>query len=297
MIEERHLIVFEDHRSKLMGLAYRFLGTVSDAEDVIQDVYIKWSQADHTTIENPEAWLTKVCTRRCLDTVKSVEKRRVDYVGAWLPEPIQTDSRASSDPVGQMELAESLTTAFLLALERLTPKERAAFLLRTVFDSSYEELAEILNVEQSACRKLVSRAKNNIVIDRVRTTVPVKRASTFLESFQHAIVNGDLSRLKSMLADDVVIRADGGGKVPAILRDIVGREAATHFLVKGIRRFWRDCTWTPARINDNPGLIIQEGKSLHAVVSFDVVENAVIEGIYIVRNPEKIKFINARTVN
>lgn len=164
-----NITIFENIRPKLLGISYRLLNTLSDAQDVVQDVYIKWSNIDASTIEYPEAWLKKACTRRSLDILKSVEKNRVNYIGPWLPEPIQNQLLTIDSEIEHHQLAESLTTAFLLVLERLTAKERAAYLLYDIFNTPYEEVAQVLNISEPACRKLVSPAKKMSAINREKT--------------------------------------------------------------------------------------------------------------------------------
>ncbi|MEN4194546.1 sigma-70 family RNA polymerase sigma factor [Serratia marcescens] len=159
MKNDKYAALFESRRSFLIGLAYRILGSLADAEDAVQDTYIKWLHADRHSILNPAAWLTTVCTRRCLDLLRAAQQARVDYVGIWLPEPIQT--AAAKTPEQTLELSSSLSTAFMLLLERLTPRERAAYLLHDIFDLPYADLATTLGGEETACRKLVSRARKS----------------------------------------------------------------------------------------------------------------------------------------
>ena len=289
-------VIFEKHRPVLMGIAYRFLGSVSDAEDIVQDVYLKWSSVERADIDQPEAWLKKVCTRKCLDVTKSIERTRVNYIGTWLPEPLLMDEASVPDAFEQLVLSESLTTAFLLALERLSPKERAAYLLHTVFDSPYSYVSRVLHIEESACRKLVSRAKKNIESDRVRSPVSPDQANVFLSSFEQAVVEGDQSRLETLLVKDVVLRADGGGKVPALMKDVVGIDAVVRFLSTKLRRYWESCVWLKTRINGNPGLIIKENKKVHAVVSFEFNQSGEVRDIFIVRNPDKINVLNVSPI-
>jgi RNA polymerase sigma-70 factor (ECF subfamily) len=286
-----NITVFENNRAKLMGIAYRFLSTISDAEDVVQDVYLKWSNADKTTINNAEAWLKKVCTRNCLDILKSVEKKRINYIGTWLPEPIENQQKTPNDESYDDKLAESLTTAFLLVLERLTAKERAAYLLYEIFDTPYTEIANTLKVTEAACRKLVSRAKNNISNQRRKNKLPYQHAANLLNAFQHAVIAEDITQLQSLLTNDVIIKADGGGKVPALLQDIIGNKAVIPFLANELSQFWFAFNWQASLINGNPGFIIKDNNSIHAIVSFEFSNNGSnkITAIFIVRNPSKIK--------
>ena len=188
---------FEAARPRLLGLAYRILGSRADAEDAVQDTYIKWLDSDHAAIENPAAWLTTVCTRRCLDLSRAAHRTRIDYVGAWLPEPIQTAINPEAER--DIERAESLTTAFLLMLERLSPKERVAYLLREVFDTDYPEIAETLALQETACRKLVSRAKTRLGQSERRHAPPRQRQEMLLNAFQHAVTTGSATALTALM--------------------------------------------------------------------------------------------------
>ena len=173
MLSRTDARIFEEARPKLLGLAYRILGSLADAEDAVQDTFLKWAEADRDAIESPLSWLTTICTRRCLDLLRAANRSRVNYVGAWLPEPIQKPIQ--DDAETNLDLATSLKTAFLLMLERLTPKERAAYLLHDIFEMPYAEIAETLDIREGACRKLVSRAKANIDQAKTRFTTPVER--------------------------------------------------------------------------------------------------------------------------
>jgi RNA polymerase sigma factor (sigma-70 family) len=211
MTETTGVSLFEQCRAMLMGLAYRMLGSWADAEDAVQDTFVKWQNADQAAIDNPAGWLTTICTRRCIDLLRSAHRTRVEYVGTWLPEPIQTpivDLADTSDG-----LAPSLATAFLLMLERLTPKERAAYLLYEIFEVSYADIAHILAIQESACRKLVSRARQNIEHAKVRHVTPVERQEQLLAAFQAAVTSGNVGPLATMLSDEIELCADGGGKV------------------------------------------------------------------------------------
>lgn len=289
--------IFEQSRPKLMGIAYRFIGTVSDAEDIVQDVYLKWSQVQHREIDNAEAWLKKVCTRQCLDKVKSVEHKRLDYIGTWLPEPLLTDVQSQDDLSGQLELADSLTTAFLLTLERLSAKERAAFLLHHVFDSPYSYVADVLQMEEANCRKLVSRAKQNIGKQRQKNTLSDLHSTNLLKAFKHAITEGDHSKLTTLLANDVKLCADGGGKVAAILDDICGIADVAKFITADLNKFWHNFDLIEVEINGAQGFIVSNKGNTHAVVSFELNSTHQISGIFIVRNPDKVKFLKSSPIN
>lgn len=278
--------LFESRRRPLFWLAYRMLGTHADAEDAVQETFVKWLRADRSAIAAPAAWLTGVCTNLCIDMLRAAYRSRVDYVGAWLPEPIHTP--AEGTPETEAELASSLSTAFLLLLERLTPRERAAYLLREIFDTPYPDIAETLGMSESACRKLVSRAGSAVGRDESRHVLPIERQETLLSAFQSAIQNADASVLAALLADDVRLSADGGGRATAVRRELAGKQEVLRFIEQGLFRFWRDCEWTRARINGGSGAILREADRTTASVSFAFDENGMLAHIYIMRNPEKL---------
>lgn len=273
-------------RPQLLGLAYRILGSLADAEDAVQDTFLRWDKADRLEIENPAAWLTTVCTRRSLDLLRAAHRSRVSYVGAWLPEPIHTsiESYAERD----LERASSLTTAFLLVLQRLTPKERAAYLLHDIFDTSYGEIAETLEIEQSACRKLVSRARAHVAEAKVRHRTSVERQDQLLAAFQTAVTSGATAKLAALLSDDVRLSADGGGKVPAARKVLHGKEKVLGFLAKGLHRFWADYRWRVAAINGGRAMTLDQAGATVAVVTFAYNEDGKVTDVFIVRNPDKL---------
>ncbi len=278
--------LFEEIRPNLLGLAYRILGSMADAEDMVQDTFIKWDKAEQQAIEIPKAWLTTVCTRCCLDQLRSVSRTRVDYIGTWLPEPIHTSN--DSELIASIELGQSLTTAFLLMLERLTPKERAAYLLYEIFDTSYAEVAHTLQIKEISCRKLVSRAKSNIDQTKIRNTTSVQKQEEFLNAFQLAVTSGEISELTSLLAGDIKLNADGGGKVSAILKPIEGRESVIAFIVKSLKIYWANCQWKKVGINNSLGFSLKEENNITAILSFSYDKQDQVDGIFIMRNPEKI---------
>lgn len=277
---------FETIRAKLTGLAYRILGSAADAEDAVQDTYLKWAQADRGRIQNPAAWLTTACTRRCIDMLRSAYRKRVDYVGAWLPEPVYTPMENPVEDAA--ELDETLSTAFLLMLERLTPRERAAYLLREIFDASYTEIAETLDVQESACRKLVSRAKANIGRPVIRHSTPLDRQDRLLAAFRDAIREGETTALSALLSDDVRLSADGGGKVPSVLEVLEGREAVSEFLYRKLPLYWQAFDWQAADINGSRGFILTHDGTIQATVTFGFEATGKVVDIFIVRNPDKL---------
>ncbi len=278
--------VFEEARPRLLGLAYRILGSRADAEDAVQDTFLKWEHAERDTIESPASWFTTVCTRRCLDLLRSGERSRVDYVGAWLPEPIQTAIEVPQET--GVELASSLTTAFMLMLERLTPRERAAYLLHDIFDVSYPEIAETLDVREDACRKLVSRAKAHIDSTKVRHVTPVEQQDRLLAAFRNAVSTGSAAELAALLSDDIRLTADGGGKVPAVKRSLDGKQEVTDFIAHQLHDFWADLEWSVVDMNGNRGLVLTRDSVTSSVVTFAYDETGAATGIFIMRNPDKL---------
>ena len=287
MLSAEEIKSFEDMRPKLIGLAYRMLGSLSDAEDAVQDTFLKWSSVERGTIKNPSGWLVTSCTHRCIDMLRSAQRSRVDYIGAWLPEPTQTTSDGDQAE-SRLDLSASLSTAFLLMLERLTEKERAAYLLHDVFDLSYGEIAQILNMKEPACRKLVSRAKSHIGQDNVRATAPVAHQESLLEAFQIAISTGETKPLANLLADDVKLSADGGGKAPAILDVLRGKKAVLDFVSTRLKTYWQELDREKCELNGALGFVIGERSTVHATVSFSFDDEGQADGIYIMRNPEKL---------
>ena len=285
MLDENNFQSFEDARPGLLGLAYRILGTMADAEDAVQDTFVKWMVADRQSIDNAVAWLTTACTRRCLDLLRSAHRSRVSYVGAWLPEPIQTPV---DDESARLELASSITTGFLLMLERLTPKERAAYLLREIFDATYPEIAETLDMQEAACRKLVSRAKRNIDRSKVRQVTPLEQQDRLLSAFRDAVTTGSTMQLASLLSDDARLCVDGGGKVPALLDILRGKADITAWLSERTHRYWAGHRWMQVDINGARGFFLEQEGAVVATASFSYDETGLANGIYIMRNPDKL---------
>ena len=242
--------------------------------------------AERDTIESPASWFTTVCTHRCLDLLRSGERSRVDYVGAWLPEPIQTAIEVPQET--GVELASSLTTAFMLMLERLTPRERAAYLLHDIFDVSYPEIAETLDVREDACRKLVSRAKAHIDSTKVRHVTPVEQQDRLLAAFRNAVSTGSAAELAALLSDDIRLTADGGGKVPAVKRSLDGKQEVTDFIAQQLHDFWADLEWSVVDMNGNRGLVLTRDGITSSVVTFAYDETGAATGVFIMRNPDKL---------
>jgi RNA polymerase sigma-70 factor (ECF subfamily) len=288
-------VSFEPHRRRLLGLAYRMLGSVAEAEDAVQDAYLRWHAADRAVVTDPRAFLTTTTTRICLDMLKSARARRERYVGPWLPEPVlDTDALA---PDAQTELAEDLSIALLLALDRLSALERAAFLLHDVFDCSFSEVAGALERSEATCRQLASRARAHVREARPRgMSTRRDRAESsshqqLVSAFVAAARSGDVQTLMSLLAEDVRLTTDGGGKVPSALNVIEGADRAARFAVGAVSKGLPEGTIVRmTSINGLPGLIAYKPDGSVQSVAFDIAEGR-IRAIYAVSNPEKLSHL------
>ncbi|WP_113538898.1 RNA polymerase sigma factor SigJ [Ensifer sp. SSB1] len=288
MNDRQHMQIFEEARPRLLGLAYRILGSRADAEDAVQDTFLKWQEVDRASIDTPAAWLTTACTRRCLDLLKAAHRKRVDYVGAWLPEPIHTAAEDNAEE--KLALTSSLTTAFLLMLERLTPKERAAYLLHEIFGQPYDEVAETLDMQETAARKLVSRAKTNIGLEKARHQTPRERQDALLSAFHQAIHGGSVAGLSALLSADVKLTADGGGKVATVLGVLAGKETVLAFIIDRLTEYWAHYVWEIGDINGGRGIVLRdEAKNeIAATVAFGYDGDGNVNDIFIMRNPDKL---------
>ena len=275
------LKVFEEARPRLLGLAYRILGSRADAEDAVQDCFLKWRDTDRAQIKTPLAWLTSVCTRRCLDLLRVADRARVSYVGPWLPEPIHP----ATPPAVDDKLATSLTTAFLLLLERLTPKERAAYLLHEIFDQPYVEIAAMLEMDEAACRKLVSRARQNIDHDKVRHVTPKETQDNLLRAFQAAVMSGSTSQLAALLSSDIRLTTDTGGKTVAATR-ILERDDVFNALSRA-HVWWDGCQWEITDMNGGRSAILKDNGRPTLTISLSCNEAGPVSDIFITLNPVK----------
>src|SRR5262245_10250625 len=271
-------VSFEPYRRRLLGLAYRMLGSVSEAEDAVQDAYVRWHAADRDAVSNTRAFLIGITTRICLDVLKSARARREAYVGQWLPEPVL--DTAALAPDAQTELAEDLSIALLLALDRLSALERAAFLLHDVFDCSFGEVASALDRSEAACRQLASRARTHVREARPQGTATVRDRSEssnhqqLVSAFVNAAKSGDLQTLMGLLAEDVRMTTDGGGKVPSALNVIEGAERTARFVVGAVRRGLPEGSIIRvAEINGLPGLIVYRPDGSVQSVAFEIVDS------------------------
>lgn len=280
--------IFEENRRVLESLAYRMLGTLADARDIVQDTYLKWREADHREIRDARAWLVTVCSRLALNSLRSARARRETYVGTWLPEPLLE----GQDPpaADSWEIDDTVSVALMLALERLSPSERAAFLLHEVFGHGFDEIAVILGKSSAACRQLASRARAHVQAEKPRFDPSAAEHQRLLEAFLRAARAGELAPLKTMLAASVEMHSDGGGKADAALWVLRGPETVATFLV-GV---WRKMAAAgiaiqivPRWFNGAPGLLVHENGTLATALSVSIADGT-IQRIYAHRNPEKL---------
>ena len=272
---------FALHRSLLFTVAYEMLGSASDAEDVVQETWLRWANVDHADVRDPRAYLVRIATRQALNRLRSMARRREDYVGEWLPEPLLTGPDVAAD----VELAESVSMAMLTVLETLGPTERAVFVLREVFDIPYEEIAEAVGKSSAAVRQIAHRARDHIAARRPRIPVSTTEQQEAVDRFLAAIRHGDLQGLLDVLAPDVVVVADGGGLVAAARRPIEGAERVAGALIRGLRSV--DFEATAVWLNGSPGVRLDIGGEIDTAVSL-AVENGRITRIYAIRNPHKL---------
>jgi RNA polymerase sigma-70 factor (ECF subfamily) len=276
---------FARHRSLLFTVAYEMLGSVSDAEDVVQETWLRWVNVEHAEVRDPRAYLVRIVTRQALNRLRSVARRREEYVGEWLPEPMLTGPDVAAD----VELAESVSIAMLTVLETLNPAERAVFVLREVFDTPYEEIAEAVGKSPAAVRQIAHRARDHVAARRPRMPVSTTEQQEAVDRFLAAVRDGDLQGLLDVLAPDVVVVSDGGGLVAAALRPIEGAERVANFLVNVARPegFEVKAVW----LNGAPGGRIDIGGEINTAVSL-AVENGRIVRIYAIRNPHKLAWLD-----
>ena len=278
--------IFEATRPRLFGLAYRMLGSVSDAQDAVQDTCLKWVTYEGPTIATPAAWLSRVCTNGCLDRLKAAHRTRVDYVGPWIPDQIQTDHVPG--PETQAEIASSLTTAFLLLLERLTPKERAAYLLHDIFGMPFDEVATALQLQPANCRKLAARARDCVMQGQVRHVPDERRQLVLLAAFRSALETGNTDALAIALRADANLRADSGGKAVAVREIIAGASQICQFVTEILSPAWQGMRIATRTINGMPGLLIQNDTKLHAAISFAYDTAGQASEVFILRHPDKL---------
>lgn len=274
---------FEPLRPVLVRVAYRMLGSVADAEDIVQEAFMRWAGTDRASVREPEAFLRRVVTRLCLDQLKSARRRRETYPGPWLPEPVIDTTGDETDDI---------TLPLLLALDRLSPLERASFLLHDVFGVGFEEIAATLEREPAACRKAASRARVRVRAARPRHPLPRERGLAIARAFFTASRQGDLEALRGLLAADVTAWADGGGKAPASLEPVAGFEAviALHAKLAGLFAQERSRLVRYAGINGLPGFVTIEPGGVLQTTALVIIDDR-IEAIYVVRNPDKLRHV------
>lgn len=271
---------FEPHRAALIGLAYRILGDLAAAEDAVQETYLRWHKTDRAAVLDPRAWLLTACARLCIDELRSARARRERYVGFWLPEPLIAPA-VPDDPV---ERDESLSIAYILLLERLKPVDRAAYVLREVFDLGYDEIASMLGKTPVACRQIVSRASRQLAGAVEATTQP---NCSLANAFASALRAGDMAALLKVLAVDAVLLADGGGRVLAALNPILGADRIARFLLGLCRKTYMTARLEPVEVNGGPGFVVRVGRRVSALYGFAAREGC-IAAVYMVRNPDKL---------
>jgi RNA polymerase sigma-70 factor (ECF subfamily) len=262
------------------------LGSAAEAEDILQEAFVRFAESD-AQIASARAFLTTIVVRLCLDHLKSARARREAYVGPWLPEPLVSQQEPAPGPDARTELAESLSLAFLVLLERLTPLERAAFLLREVFDQPFEEVASVLGTSEVACRQLVSRARAHIEESRPRFKATDAKKQELLMAFLTACATTDATALERLLAADVVARSDGGGKVHAALKPIFGRDRVSRFIFGVLKKAPPDGYAEMAWVNGEPGLVLRTAERIVTVVTLSMIDDR-ISDIWIVVNPDKL---------
>ena len=276
--------VFEALRGRLFGLAYRMLGSRADAEDIVQEAYVRWHEMANRNVDNPEAWLVTATTRLAIDRLRRLKTEREAYVGQWLPEPIVV----TEAPDRNLDLAADLSIAFLTMLERLAPEERAAFLLHDVFDVGYSQIASVLDRTEAACRQVVHRARERVRGDRRRFDVPESTKASLLQKFMRATEARDEQALLALFSPDATWTADGGGKTGAAPLPIAGADRIAKLVIGLREKFWAaDRTMEVATVNGETGLVIRDGDRLTATLSI-ATDGECILAVYAVVNPDKL---------
>jgi RNA polymerase sigma-70 factor (ECF subfamily) len=282
---ETSVTAFEALRGRLFGLAYRMLGSRADAEDIVQEAYVRWHEVKPGTVDNPEAWLVTTTSRLAIDRLRRLKTEREAYAGQWLPEPIVTHP---PPPDRNLDLAADLSIAFLTLLERLAPEERAAFLLRDVFDVGYGDIASVLEKSEAACRQVVHRARERVRGDRKRFDVPESAKAEILQKFLAAMEARDERALLTLFAPDATWTADGGGKTNAAALPIVGADRIAKLVINLREKFWAEDRHVDiAAINGETGLRIRDGNRLTATISI-ATDGTHIQAVYAVVNPDKL---------
>jgi RNA polymerase sigma-70 factor (ECF subfamily) len=274
---------FEAHRPLLFSIAYRMLGSASEAEDVVQDAWLRARQDEHADVRSARAYLTTIVTRLCIDHLRSAERTRMEYPGPWLPEPLAEPNQESA------ELASSLTTAFLVLLEQLAPIERAVFLLREVFDFDYDEIARSVGKSEANTRQILARARRRLREARPRFTASRSESEEVVRRFRMACISGNVDELMAVLHADATLISDGGGKAVAATRPVLGADRIAKFVLGYARKVhWDDADFRLVTVNGAPGLLMRHALAGDGTYSFDIVDGR-IRTIYVVRNPDKLR--------
>ncbi|WAX80657.1 RNA polymerase sigma-70 factor [Streptomyces sp. KMM 9044] len=283
--------VFVDHRNLLFTVAYEMLGSAADAEDMLQETWLRWAGVELGTVRDRRAYLVRITTRQALNRLRTLGRRKESYVGSWLPEPLLTTPDVAED----VELADSVSTAMMLVLETLTPTERAVFVLREVFALEYDEIAEAVDRKPATVRQIAHRARAHVAARRPREHVSSTDSRKALDAFRRAVETGDLQNLLDILAPDVVLLGDGGGVRQAVLRPIVGADKVARLLTAGLGRIPAGSSFLPAEVNGRPALLLRVDGELDTVLTVRV-EGGLVTGLYAVRNPEKLSHMRRETV-
>ncbi|HEU5395726.1 MAG TPA: RNA polymerase sigma-70 factor [Verrucomicrobiae bacterium] len=282
------LDAFNEHRGRLFGIAYRMLGSVAEADDLVQETWLRWQKQDAAAIRSPQAWLVSTVTRLCIDQLRSARRQREEYYGVWLPEPLVEGATASPDE--RLAQAESLTMAFMLMLETLGPVERAVFLLREVFDYDYADIGEVVGKTEANCRQLVRRARAQWAGRPAVASPPTDQARRVVEQFVAAAANGRVEDLLELLTQDATLYSDGGGRVIAAGRPIQSADHVSRFLIGIQARQPAEATRRFIEINGRPGVLLMSGGKIYGAISFDL-DGSRVRNIYIVRNPDKLQHV------
>lgn len=285
--------IFSRLQPRMLGAAYRMLGSLAEAEDVVQDVWTRWHDADVEQVDNAEAWLVTTTTRRAIDRLRQARVEREKYIGIWLPEPVLTDGPVTPEEL--QEASSDLSIAFLMVLERLAPEARAAYLLREVLDVDYDEIARILDKSEAACRQIVHRAKSQLRDARQRYAVPAQAHQRLMSRFVDAVASGNFMAIKSMLAESAELRGDGGGVVRSFPKPLIGGPRIAQLLYAPTLRPARAMRVELVTINGRAGMLRYFGDALESAQSYDT-DGERITRVYVQRNPEKLRRIVAHRV-
>ncbi|MEV4418104.1 RNA polymerase sigma-70 factor [Catellatospora sp. NPDC049609] len=283
--------VFVAHRNLLFTVAYEMLGSAADAEDVLQETWLRWADVAFDAVRDPRAYLVRITTRQALTRLRTLGRRKETYVGPWLPEPLLTTPDVAED----VELADSVSMAMLLVLETLAPTERAVFVLREVFDLQYDEIAEAVGKSPATVRQIAHRARVHVAARRPRDVVSPAQTRAALDAFHRAIATGDVRSLLDVLAPDVVVLSDGGGLRQSVPRPVVGADKVARLLAAGWSRVGALIAVEPVQVNGSPALVLRLDGEIDSVVAVRV-EDGLVSGLYVVRNPEKLSRVERATV-